>query len=33
VDQVFAPIQAQAAFERLEAGEQCGKLVIDWRMG
>jgi NADPH:quinone reductase-like Zn-dependent oxidoreductase len=33
VDQVFAPSQAQAAFERLEAGEQCGKLVIDWRMG
>ena len=33
VDQVFAPSQAQAAFERLEAGDQCGKLVIDWRMG
>jgi len=31
VDQVFAPSQGRAAFERLEAGEQCGKLVIDWR--
>jgi hypothetical protein len=31
VDGVFAPSQAQTAFERLEAGEQCGKLVIDWR--
>jgi hypothetical protein len=33
VDAVFAPSQAQAAFARLEAGDQCGKVVIDWRVG
>ncbi len=31
VDQVFAPSEAQAAYARLEAGEQFGKVVIDWR--
>lgn len=31
VDTVFRPQQAQEAFQRLEAGEQFGKLVIDWR--
>jgi len=32
IDRVFAPSTGAAAFERLEAGEQCGKLVVDWRM-
>jgi len=31
IDRVFAPSEGCAAFERLEAGEQFGKLVIDWR--
>ncbi len=31
VDRVFAPEQGQEAYERLEAGEQFGKIVIDWR--
>ncbi|MEO0483403.1 MAG: zinc-binding dehydrogenase [Planctomycetota bacterium] len=31
VDKVFTPSQAQDAYRRLEAGEQFGKLVIDWR--
>lgn len=31
VDQVFAPPQGQAAFARLEAAEQFGKIVVDWR--
>lgn len=31
VDQVFAPREATQAFARLEAGEQFGKLVVDWR--
>lgn len=31
IDHVFAPTEGRAAFERLEAGEQFGKLVIDWR--
>ena len=30
VDQVLAPDQAQAAYARLEAGEQFGKLVFKW---
>jgi NADPH:quinone reductase-like Zn-dependent oxidoreductase len=31
VDAVFAPQDGRKAFERLEAGEQFGKLVVDWR--
>ncbi|MFZ9880168.1 MAG: zinc-binding dehydrogenase [Phycisphaerales bacterium] len=31
IDRVFAPSQGVEAFERLEAGEQFGKLVVDWR--
>ncbi len=31
IDQVFAPSEGRAAFAKLEAGEQFGKLVIDWR--
>lgn len=31
VDQVFAARDGQMAFARLEAGEQFGKLVVDWR--
>ncbi len=30
VDQVYAPDEAVEAYKRLEAGEQFGKLVIDW---
>ena len=31
VDQVFKPEQCAQAYERLEAQEQFGKIVIDWR--
>ena len=31
VDQVFKPEQCVNAYERLESGEQFGKIVIDWR--
>lgn len=31
IDKVFAPAECRAAYERLEAGEQFGKIVIDWR--
>lgn len=31
VDQVFKPEQCKDAYERLEAGDQFGKIVIDWR--
>lgn len=31
VDQVYKPSQCVEAYKRLEAGEQFGKLVIDWR--
>jgi NADPH:quinone reductase-like Zn-dependent oxidoreductase len=31
VDKVFAPAQCAEAYQRLEAGEQFGKIVIDWR--
>ena len=31
VDTVFPAADAVAAYRRLEAGEQFGKLVIDWR--
>lgn len=31
VDKVFTPDQCVSAYERLEAGEQFGKIVIDWR--
>lgn len=33
VDAVFSPSEAGAAYARLEAGEQFGKLVFDWRRG
>ncbi len=33
IDQVFAPKDGAAAFARLEAVEQFGKLVVDWRKG
>lgn len=33
IDRVFAPSEGRDAFARLEAGEQFGKLVIDWRKG
>lgn len=32
IDQVFAAKDGAQAFARLEAGEQFGKLVVDWRM-
>jgi NADPH:quinone reductase-like Zn-dependent oxidoreductase len=32
VDQVFSPDECKNAYERLEAGEQFGKIVIDWRL-
>lgn len=31
IDRVFTPEQGKEAYERLEAGEQFGKIVIDWR--
>ena len=31
IDQIFAPSDGTSAFARLEAGEQFGKLVVDWR--
>ena len=31
IDQVFAPAEGPSAYARLEAGEQFGKLVVDWR--
>lgn len=31
VDRVYAPGEAAQAYRRLEAGEQFGKIVIDWR--
>ena len=31
VDSVFTPEQCREAYERLEAGDQMGKIVIDWR--
>lgn len=31
VDRVFSPAEGRAAFARLEAGEQFGKVVVDWR--
>ena len=31
VDQVFKPDQCRAAYERLEAQDQFGKIAIDWR--
>lgn len=31
IDSVFAPSEARAAFERLEAQEQMGKIIFDWR--
>jgi zinc-binding alcohol dehydrogenase/oxidoreductase len=31
VDQVFTPDDCRSAYERLEAGDQFGKIVIDWR--
>jgi NADPH:quinone reductase-like Zn-dependent oxidoreductase len=31
IDEVFAPSAGREAFARLEAGEQFGKLVVDWR--
>lgn len=31
VDKVFSPSQGPEAYARLEAGEQFGKLVVDWR--
>lgn len=33
VDQVFEPAQCVQAYERLEAGEQFGKIVIRWAKG
>lgn len=33
VDRVYAPEDAPDAWERLESGDQMGKLVIDWRKG
>jgi hypothetical protein len=30
VDEVFEPAAAEAAYARLEAGEQFGKLVFKW---
>ncbi len=31
IDQVFTPDECTKAYERLEAGEQFGKIVVDWR--
>jgi NADPH:quinone reductase-like Zn-dependent oxidoreductase len=31
IDSVHKPSEAQAAYGRLEAGEQFGKIVVDWR--
>lgn len=31
IDQVYKPEQCGEAYERLEAGEQFGKIVVDWR--
>lgn len=31
VDRVFTPEECVKAYERLEAGEQFGKIVVDWR--
>lgn len=31
IDRVFAPAECRDAYERLEQGEQFGKIVIDWR--
>ncbi len=31
VDQIFNPADAQKAYQRLESGDQFGKIVIDWR--
>ena len=31
IDRVFTPPEAEAAWHRLEAGEQFGKIVLDWR--
>ena len=31
VDMVFTPTQCKEAYERLEAGAQFGKIVLDWR--
>lgn len=31
VDEIFKPDQCQDAYARLEAGEQFGKIVVDWR--
>jgi NADPH:quinone reductase-like Zn-dependent oxidoreductase len=31
IDRVFSPSEGLEAFARLEAGEQFGKLVVDWR--
>jgi len=33
VDKVFTPEQCVQAYERLEAQDQLGKIVIDWRQG
>lgn len=33
IDRVFQPEQGREAFARLEAGDQFGKLVVDWRKG
>ena len=32
VDTVVAPKQGAQAYARLEAGEQFGKVVVDWRV-
>ena len=32
IDRTFTPAEGRDAFARLEAGEQFGKLVIDWRL-
>jgi zinc-binding alcohol dehydrogenase/oxidoreductase len=31
IDRVYQPGECQQAYQRLEAGEQLGKIVIDWR--
>ena len=31
IDRVFRPDECAGAYERLERGEQFGKIVIDWR--
>lgn len=31
IDATFAPSEAAKAYSRLESGEQCGKIVFDWR--